>query len=121
MPTTSELAMRAGDPVQPSVTVIVQVPSPSREAFFLKLRSFAADKKFVITIQPNLQFKETFDIDLARSDFWVIGSNLFDSSTFKLGFYVVPPSSEASSGTTELAQNLKGLLSEFNAVTVSPQ
>lgn len=121
MPATTELTMRQGNPVKPSVTVIVQVPSSSRDDFFSKLRSYAADKKFVISIKPNLQFKETFDVDLTRGDIWIIGDNLFDPMTFKLGFYLVPPSTAGTSIATETAQDLVRWLSALNAATVTLQ
>jgi hypothetical protein len=104
----------------PVTTVAFKVPSPSRDAFFAGLKSFAQANGFDIRIARIDPIKEEFAIDMSRKDIAVSSENVFDPLDFRVDFYADP----SRGGSAEIAQSmvdeLKRRLAIIPDVTLIP-
>jgi hypothetical protein len=97
----------------------VVVSREARSQFFEAVTRFSKQQGFKVRIAAVRPDNEHFAIYMDRADFSISAANAFDTSVFRVFYYVNEPAKVTSADVTRLASDFEKMARSVDSVTVS--
>ena len=107
-------------PPQPAVfSQSVVVSREVRNQFFETVTRFSKQQGFAVRIAAVSPDNEHFAIAMERADFSISAVNSFDTSVFRVFYYVNNPTKDTNADVARLASDFERMVRSVESVTVS--